>query len=93
MMSRMQFRFDCPDAQAVFAVGAFNGWSTTATPLTRSASGRWEACVDMPRGHDRHVYFVLFDPAQNRLGEGMKFRGVIIDPAQRPTCRAAVTSL
>ena len=48
-------------AERVFLVGDFNGWSKTATPLTRSANGRaWTVSVPLP--HGRHEYaFVATD--------------------------------
>lgn len=34
-----------PEAEAVFVVGQFNRWSTTATPMHRRADGIWEAQI------------------------------------------------
>ena len=42
-------------AEQVFLVGDFNGWSKTATPLTRSANGSaWTVSVPLP--HGRHEF-------------------------------------
>ncbi|MCX5661495.1 MAG: hypothetical protein NTW19_17590 [Planctomycetota bacterium] len=48
-----------PDAQAVFALGHFNNWSTTATPLTAIGLGVWKLTV--PSGVDvkDRCFFVL----------------------------------
>jgi 1,4-alpha-glucan branching enzyme len=36
------FRIHQPHAAAVFVVGPFNNWSTTATPMESLGDGNWE---------------------------------------------------
>ncbi len=57
----LQVRF--PDAQAVFALGRFNNWSTTATPLRTFNDGVWEAIL--PPGTDpRELCFFVLRPGE-----------------------------
>ncbi|HEX2723357.1 MAG TPA: isoamylase early set domain-containing protein [Gemmatimonadaceae bacterium] len=53
-------------AQKVSLVGDFNGWSRTATPLTRSANGAaWTTSI--PLGDGRYEYaFIVSDTAGER---------------------------
>jgi hypothetical protein len=53
-------RFTYPDAAArsVYLVGDFNGWSPTATPLDREASGVWVAQVFMDPGTYEYKFYV-----------------------------------
>ena len=46
------------DAEAVCLLAPFNNWSSTATPLARTAPGTWE--IGLPRGADLHrcAFFV-----------------------------------
>src|SRR5215208_8448125 len=40
----------CPDAQQVYLVGAFNGWSTTATPMVRTEESVWQLSLKLIEG-------------------------------------------
>lgn len=48
-----------PDASQVYLAGSFNGWSTTATPMTRSEAGYWT--VVMSLGAGKHEYKFVID--------------------------------
>jgi hypothetical protein len=47
-------RFTYRGPNAVFLAGEFNGWSTTATPMQRKASGDWT--VDLPLTPGKYQY-------------------------------------
>lgn len=47
-----------PDAEAVFVVGEFNHWSTTATPMRPRADGLWEAEVPADVAPGMFAFFV-----------------------------------
>ncbi len=55
----MKFTYYDPDASQVFLAGSFNGWSTTAAPMTKDASGSWSAVVDLKTG--KHEYKFVVD--------------------------------
>jgi 1,4-alpha-glucan branching enzyme len=56
---RYHFVVVCPNAAAVFLMGAFNGWSTTATPLRKTEPDVWQLDVEMPGGETDFSYFVI----------------------------------
>jgi len=45
---RYEFRVVCPDAQEVYLLGDFNGWSTTATPMVRTREHVWQVSLELP---------------------------------------------
>ncbi len=47
-----------PDASAVYVVGEFNRWSTTATPMVRDRTGQWVATINDDSQSGRYCYFV-----------------------------------
>ena len=48
-----------PRAEQVFVCGPFNGWSPSATPLTRKENRDWKATIALPPG--RHEYKFVVD--------------------------------
>ena len=56
-----QFVLQAPGAARVSLVGDFNGWNASATPMTRTADGKWMVKVGLPAG--RHVYAFEVDDA------------------------------
>ena len=42
------FRVVCPHAGEVYLLGAFNGWSTTATPMSRAGENVWQLSLELP---------------------------------------------
>ena len=68
--------FDDPGAREVAAVGDFNGWVTTATPMRRDAvTHRWSAVVAMRDGEQRYAFVVddarwVPDPAVTPVRDG-----------------------
>lgn len=60
---RQTFRFvmTCSHAKAVFVVGDFNDWRTTATPMRYTHENIWEADIDLPANEHRFSYFVIDD--------------------------------
>jgi len=54
----VRFRMLAPDAQQVFVVGDFNGWSTEATPLSPRSGGWWETTLELPPGSYQFIYLV-----------------------------------
>ena len=47
-----------PAAKSVSLRGEFNGWLADATPLQRSADGRWEATLALAPGRYEYKFFV-----------------------------------
>ncbi len=56
-----EFVLQAPKAEHVSLVGDFNGWNADATPMTRTADGKWIVKVPLPAG--RHVYAFEVDVA------------------------------
>jgi hypothetical protein len=54
----VRFRMLAPDAEQVYVVGDFNGWSPEATPLSRRSGGWWEMTVELPPGSYQFIYLV-----------------------------------
>ena len=60
MPRTVKFVLIAPQAAQVALVGDFNGWNTTATPMSsRDADGQWTVFVALQPG--RHVYSFLVD--------------------------------
>ena len=49
----------CPNASGVFLLGDFNGWSTSATPMTKTEADIWQIDLRMAAGQTRFSYFVV----------------------------------
>lgn len=54
----VRFRMLAPDAEQVYVVGDFNGWSAEATPLSRRPGGWWETTLELPPGSYQFIYLV-----------------------------------
>jgi hypothetical protein len=54
----IKFTYYDPDATQVFLAGAFNGWSTTATPMTKDQAGIWSTVVDLKAGAHEYKFVV-----------------------------------
>ena len=54
-----QFALTAPGANRVTVVGDFNQWDPHASPLARSADGRWRMRISMQPG--RHEYAFVID--------------------------------
>jgi hypothetical protein len=72
-----------PFAQAVYLLGEFNRWSTTATPMFYVGGGVWEAKLWLDTGDKRLAYFVWW--LGNPFGEIIHHDSVVAP--------ASVTSL
>lgn len=63
------FRYLNPGATSVFLAGEMNGWSPTATPMVRDASGLWSVMVDLAPGQWLYKFVVdgkfISDPDPN----------------------------
>ncbi|MHB1863220.1 MAG: isoamylase early set domain-containing protein [Gemmatimonadaceae bacterium] len=57
-----RFELRDPLASNVSLVGDFNAWSASATPMRRTADGKWTVTVHLPPG--RHVYAFIVDGAK-----------------------------
>ncbi|MFW6038907.1 MAG: hypothetical protein ACOC9P_00340 [bacterium] len=62
------------DARAVYLLGPFNRWSTTATPMQRDGDGQWVA--ELPRHSVYNLTFFVWY-AGDRCGRLM--RGGAVD--------------
>ena len=58
-METYHFVVVCPEAAAVFLLGEFNDWSTTATPMSMTEADVWQIDVELPAGQTRFSYFVI----------------------------------
>jgi len=47
-----------PGAKQVALSGEFNGWSPTATPMTRRPDGRWETTLELAPGRYQYKFVV-----------------------------------
>jgi hypothetical protein len=69
----VRFQYTNPDAESVYLVGDFNGWSPTATPLDLDANGVWEALVFIDPGTYEYKLFVdgewMLDPDNPEVSE------------------------
>ncbi|MBQ8279082.1 MAG: type I pullulanase [Roseburia sp.] len=52
------FRYYAPDATAVYLAGSMNGWSTTATSLTKGSNGVFEVTLDLEAGTYEYKFVV-----------------------------------
>lgn len=57
---KVKVRFVLADlgAKTVALSAEFNDWSTDKTPMTRDASGHWEATLDLPPGRYEYKFVV-----------------------------------
>ncbi len=55
----VHFSVAAPDAGSAALAGSFNGWSTSALPMRRSADGTWSVTVALPVGE--HQYQFVLD--------------------------------
>ena len=62
----------CPWAREIYVIGAFNNWSTTATPMTEAERGVWQLSLLMPSGQPpaEFSYFVIAGGKAERSGFG-----------------------
>ena len=44
---RISFRYDDPEAKAVFLAGSFNGWNPEANPMKRDKTGAWSIVLNL----------------------------------------------
>lgn len=58
----VDFYCQAPAAAKVSLVGDFNGWSPTAHPLARLASGGWTVSLKLPRGSYQYAFVVDGQP-------------------------------
>jgi hypothetical protein len=54
----IRFTYTDPNAGAVSWAGAFNGWSTTANPMQKDASGAWSVVIALPPGEHEYKFVV-----------------------------------
>jgi 1,4-alpha-glucan branching enzyme len=53
-----RFSVDLPAAQSVHLAGSFNGWSTSADPMTKDAQGRWTLVKNLPAGSHQYKFVI-----------------------------------
>lgn len=58
------FQTTCSDANEIFLVGDFNGWSLTDTPMKKAADGTWRVRQSLGKGRYRFRYYVVGDHRQ-----------------------------
>jgi len=55
----VQFTLSQPEAESVAIAGNFNGWSSTAYPMSRSSdNGVWSIIIPLPPGEHLFMYVV-----------------------------------
>jgi hypothetical protein len=58
-LQTVRFALEDRDANAVFLVGDFNGWSKSATPLVADRDGgAWSVAVALPNGRHEYAFVV-----------------------------------
>lgn len=57
----VEFSLKASKAKTVALTGDFNGWNDSALKLSRSADGRWQIVLPLPKG--RHGYLFVVDGA------------------------------
>jgi hypothetical protein len=66
----VSFALHKPDAKRVLLCGEFNGWSPTATPMTRPDDGHWEVTIALVPGRYQYKFIVdgewIADPAAQK---------------------------
>lgn len=68
--------FTCvaPEAAEVFLSGEFNEWSSTATPMERTADGPWVVSLELAPGRYEYKFVVdgrwVCEPGCDAPGEG-----------------------
>ena len=100
-IERYHFVVVCPHAAAVFLLGAFNGWSTTATPMKKTEDDVWQLDVQMKGGQTDFSYFVIDERWQTGrapFGNTFMLPGswahvyrTAVPPEGDPTANAAAT--
>jgi hypothetical protein len=54
----IRFTYTDPNAGSVSWAGEFNGWNTSATPMTKDANGVWSVVVPLPAGEHQYKFVV-----------------------------------
>ena len=54
----IRFTYTDPNAGGVSWAGEFNGWSTSAAPMTKDAKGVWSVVVPLPAGEHQYKFVV-----------------------------------
>ena len=66
----VSFALHKPDAKRVSLCGEFNGWSPSATPMTRHDDGHWKTTVALAPGRYQYKFIVdeqwIVDPAAQK---------------------------
>ena len=52
------FKCNAEGASTVFVAGSFNGWSESATPMTRGKNGIWSAGVGLAPGTYEYKFII-----------------------------------
>ena len=55
---RMEFSFDCPNANAVILTGDFNEWNIKKHPMKRNDDGLWEKIIYVFPGRHEYKFWV-----------------------------------
>jgi 1,4-alpha-glucan branching enzyme len=67
----VNFFCTAPQAQTVHLVGDFNDWDPVATPMSRTADGRWMAGLELHHGHHRYLFLIDGSPALDPKANGV----------------------
>ena len=58
----INFFFSAPEAQRVYLIGDFNGWTPLAHPMQRREDGWWSLQVSLSPGHHQYLFIVDGNP-------------------------------
>ena len=80
----VNFQYNAPNATAVYVAGSFNGWSTTATAMTKNEHGIWSVTVENLTPGVHEYKFVVdgnwFTDPMNSWIENENSAFMILDP-------------
>jgi 1,4-alpha-glucan branching enzyme len=54
----IQFKYEAPEARAVFIAGDFNNWDASTTGLKRDKGGVWKASLKLKPGRYEYKFIV-----------------------------------
>ena len=63
----ISLQFNAPEARSVFVAGTFNDWEPSATPLKKTAGGKWATELSLQPGQYEYLFVVdnrwIVDPS------------------------------
>jgi 1,4-alpha-glucan branching enzyme len=80
MTKPISFFFSAPEAESVYLMGDFNGWSPNAHAMQRRPDGWWLLQVPLTHGHHQYLFLVdgrpTLDPHASGTVRNERYRQV-----------------